>query len=136
MLILFSTVLKSNVTPFKLVETATSSTDPGVLNTVGRLFDVTYRFNLGMVNFTAQKAKDLTDRKNWVSVICIKRYHRYIIRYTAIIISVTVIQINIENLLFYIKGKFLCCSSTTPYTGQGTNSPINHIPSDHERIKT
>lgn len=40
-------------------------TDPELIKTVGRLFDVTYRFNLGMLNFTAQKAKDLTDRKSW-----------------------------------------------------------------------
>ena len=44
------------------------STDPGLRNTVGRMVDVTYRFNAGILSFAAQKAKDLTDKEQWVSV--------------------------------------------------------------------
>lgn len=41
------------------------SKEPGFVNTVSRLFDVTYRFNLGVLNFAGQKAKEVTDKKNW-----------------------------------------------------------------------
>lgn len=38
---------------------------PGLVNTIGRFFDFTIRFNLGMVNFAGRTAKDVTDKKNW-----------------------------------------------------------------------
>lgn len=41
------------------------SNEPGFVNTVSRLLDVTYRFNLGVLSFAGQKAKEVTDKKNW-----------------------------------------------------------------------
>ena len=52
-------------------EQSTTSNEPGLVNTARRLFDVTYRINVGIISTAGQKFNDLTDKKNWVgSYVC------------------------------------------------------------------
>jgi len=46
-------------------EQSTTSNEPGLVNTARRLFDVTYRINVGILSTAGQKFNDLTDKKNW-----------------------------------------------------------------------
>ena len=69
--VLHSNFFSCDVVNLKFSDGKKSSTDPGLVNTIGRSISVTYRFNVGLLTFTVGKARDLTDRKNWVSKICV-----------------------------------------------------------------
>ena len=44
------------------------STEPSMMMSMGRMVDITYRLNLGIIYFTAEKAKALVDPKAWVRI--------------------------------------------------------------------
>jgi len=54
----------------KSSEKSELSNEPGFANTVSRLIDVTYRFNLGVVSVAGQKAKEVTERVTEVKKNC------------------------------------------------------------------
>jgi len=41
------------------------SDEPGLMNTVSRFIDVTYRFNAGVLGYAGEKASEITDKKTW-----------------------------------------------------------------------
>jgi len=49
----------------KSSEKSTLSNEAGFVNTVRRLIDVTYRFNFGVLSVAGQKAREVTEKKDW-----------------------------------------------------------------------
>lgn len=56
----------SSVVPSLHAEAAKYSTEPVFSMTAGRMMDMTYRFNLGLLGYLAGKAQEMTNPVEWV----------------------------------------------------------------------